>query len=160
MKLYSVLKMIMSLQIILEWNISSLFLAHGFQPWTNHLFSLNHSVLSSEWDDDASLFCKAQMKENELEASCCCYCCQVASVVSDSVRPHRWQRTRHPINCKTPHECKGGLEESIAPCPQANQALVRLPVPYWGLRVLLISHLFRNVYMDIYTYLGIYMYFS
>ena len=29
---------------------------------------------------------------------CCCYCCWVTSVVSDSVRPHRWQptRLRHP----------------------------------------------------------------
>ena len=29
---------------------------------------------------------------------CCCYCCYVTSVVSDSVRPHRWQPTRllHP----------------------------------------------------------------
>ena len=29
---------------------------------------------------------------------CCCCCCCVASVVSDSVRPHRWQPTRlhHP----------------------------------------------------------------
>ena len=28
----------------------------------------------------------------------CCCCCQVASVVSDSVQPHRWQptRLRHP----------------------------------------------------------------
>ena len=28
---------------------------------------------------------------------CCCYCCKVASVVSDSVRSHRWQPTRLPI---------------------------------------------------------------
>ena len=28
--------------------------------------------------------------------SCCCCCCCVASVVSDSVRPHRWQPTRLP----------------------------------------------------------------
>ena len=27
---------------------------------------------------------------------CCCYCCYVASVVSDSVRPHRQQPTRLP----------------------------------------------------------------
>ena len=27
---------------------------------------------------------------------CCCYCCQVASVVSDSVRPQRRQPTRLP----------------------------------------------------------------
>ena len=26
--------------------------------------------------------------------ACCCYCCQVTSVVSNSVRPHRWQPTR------------------------------------------------------------------
>ena len=25
---------------------------------------------------------------------CCCCCCSVASVVSDSMRPHRWQPTR------------------------------------------------------------------
>ena len=27
---------------------------------------------------------------------CCCCCCKVASVVSDIVRPHRQQPTRHP----------------------------------------------------------------
>ena len=27
---------------------------------------------------------------------CCCCCCSVASVVSDSVQPHRWQPTRLP----------------------------------------------------------------
>ena len=30
------------------------------------------------------------------ELPCCCCCRQVASVVSDSVRPHRWQPTRLP----------------------------------------------------------------
>ena len=29
--------------------------------------------------------------------SYCCYCCWVTSVVSDSVRPHRWQPTRLPV---------------------------------------------------------------
>ena len=28
--------------------------------------------------------------------NCCCHSCQVTSVVSDSVRPHRWQPTRLP----------------------------------------------------------------
>ena len=28
---------------------------------------------------------------------CCCCCCCVASVVSDSVQPHRWQTTRLPV---------------------------------------------------------------
>ena len=35
---------------------------------------------------------------NEVQLLCCCCCCYVASVVSDSVRPHRRQptRLRHP----------------------------------------------------------------
>ena len=32
----------------------------------------------------------------ELISCCCCCCCEVASVVSDSVGPHRWQPTRLP----------------------------------------------------------------
>ena len=28
---------------------------------------------------------------------CCCCCCCVASVVSNSVQPHRWQPTRLPV---------------------------------------------------------------
>ena len=27
----------------------------------------------------------------------CCYCCQAATVVSDSVQPQRWQPTRLPV---------------------------------------------------------------
>ena len=33
---------------------------------------------------------------------CCCCCCYVASVVSDSVRSHRWQPTRIPRPCVSP----------------------------------------------------------
>ena len=33
---------------------------------------------------------------------CCCCCCWVASVVSDSVRPHRWQPTRLPYPWDSP----------------------------------------------------------
>ena len=32
------------------------------------------------------------------EYYCCCYCCQVASVVSDSVRPHGLQPTRLSVH--------------------------------------------------------------
>ena len=35
---------------------------------------------------------------------CCCCCCCVASVVSDSVRPHRWQPTR--LLCPWDSPCK------------------------------------------------------
>ena len=33
-------------------------------------------------------------KVYQLLYGCCCCCCEVASVVSDSVPPHRWQPTR------------------------------------------------------------------
>ena len=51
------------------------------------------------------LQCMKVNSESEVAQSCptlsdpnryCCCCCSVASVVSDSVRPHRWQPTRLP----------------------------------------------------------------
>ena len=38
---------------------------------------------------------------------CPCYCCKVASVVSDSVRPHRWQPTRLPCPWDSPGKNTG-----------------------------------------------------
>ena len=38
---------------------------------------------------------------------CCCCCRQVASVVSDSVRPHRWQPTRLPRPWDSPGKNTG-----------------------------------------------------
>ena len=38
---------------------------------------------------------------------CCCCCCCVASVVSDSVRPHRRQPTRLPRPWDSPGKCAG-----------------------------------------------------
>ena len=35
-------------------------------------------------------------------ASCCCFCCEVTSVVSNSVQPQRWQPTRLPSPCDFP----------------------------------------------------------
>ena len=37
----------------------------------------------------------------------CCCCCQVASAVSDSVRPHRWQPTRLPCPWDSPGKNTG-----------------------------------------------------
>ena len=37
----------------------------------------------------------------------CCCCCQVASVVSDSVQPHRWQPTRLPCPWDSPDKNTG-----------------------------------------------------
>ena len=38
---------------------------------------------------------------------CCCYCCKVASVVSDSVQPHRRQPTRLPHPWDSPGKNTG-----------------------------------------------------
>ena len=43
--------------------------------------------------------------EAHIRASCCC--CQVALVVSDSVRPHRWQPTRLPRPWDSPGKNTG-----------------------------------------------------
>ena len=39
--------------------------------------------------------------------SCCCCCCCVASVVSDSMQPHRWQPTRLPHPWDSPGKNTG-----------------------------------------------------
>ena len=41
-----------------------------------------------------------------VDSDCCC-CCYVASVVSDSVRPHRWQPTRLPRPWDSPGKNTG-----------------------------------------------------
>ena len=43
----------------------------------------------------------------EHSQSCCCCCCCVASVVSDSVQPHRWQPTRLPCPWDSPGKNTG-----------------------------------------------------
>ena len=42
-----------------------------------------------------------------LQKTVCCSCCSVASVVSDSVRPHRWQPTRLPRPWDSPGKNTG-----------------------------------------------------
>ena len=42
----------------------------------------------------------------EISTLCCC-CCYVASVVSDSVRPHRWQPTTLPSPWDSPGKNTG-----------------------------------------------------
>ena len=38
---------------------------------------------------------------------CCCCCCYITSVMSDSVRPHRWQPTRFPRPWDSPSKNTG-----------------------------------------------------
>ena len=51
--------------------------------------------MSQDDTKEQSLCLKAHTLILPLELTiCCCCCCQVASVVSDSVQPHRWHPTR------------------------------------------------------------------
>ena len=69
---------------------------HGVaQSWTR-LKRLSSSSGSIEWEG-----CHIIM------SFCCCCCCYVASVVSDSVRPHRWQPTRLPCPWDSPGKNTG-----------------------------------------------------
>ena len=43
-----------------------------------------------------SLFLASERGSSNMTHHACCCCCKVASVVSDSMRPHRWQPTRLP----------------------------------------------------------------
>ena len=49
----------------------------------------------------------AYLKKDQRSTSCCCCCCKVASVVSDSVQPHRQQLTRLPRPWDSPGKNTG-----------------------------------------------------
>ena len=76
--------------------------------------------------------------------SCCCYCCQVAPVVSDPVRPHKRQPTRLPRPWDSPDKNTGvgfhfllqcmkvkSESEVAQSCPTLRDPMVcSLPGPY------------------------------
>ena len=51
---------------------------------------------------------------------CCCCCCYVASVVSDSVWPHRWQPTRLPCPWDSPGKNTGMGCHFLLQCMKAK----------------------------------------
>ena len=80
--------------------------------------------------------CKIMKSEHSLMPCCCCCCCCVASVVSDSVRPHRRQPTRLPrpwaspgkntgVGCHFPFQCmKVKSESEVAQsCPTLSNPM-------------------------------------
>ena len=54
----------------------------------------------------------------QFSSNCCCCCCycEVASVVSDSVRPHRWQPTRLPRPWDSPGKNTGVGRHFLLQC--------------------------------------------
>ena len=84
--------------------------------WTQ-FYLVDYSHLSQD------KFFRSLQKHRALGAAFCCCCCSVASVVSDSVRPHRWQPTRLPrpwdspgkntgVGCHFPFQCMKVKSES------------------------------------------------
>ena len=82
-----------SLQHPSLWNIPLTFISPNSSISFFHLY-LWLSVLLNQVP--STLFCITQMlsPSSEIFSSCCC--CWITSVMSNSVRPHRWQPTRLP----------------------------------------------------------------
>ena len=59
------------------------------------------------WYRDPSALKQKQDKSKANKQKGCCCCCCVASIVSDSVRPHRWQPTRIPRPWDSPGKNTG-----------------------------------------------------
>ena len=82
------------------WTHSSLFSTLSSNPLLLYLAQTVPALALSGW-----LLCSLDELLSILFWSCCCCCCCcVASVVSDSVRPHRWQPTR--LLCPWDSPCK------------------------------------------------------
>ena len=59
-----------------------------------------------------------------LQMICCCWCCYVTSVVSDSVRPHRQQPTRLPRSWDSPGKNTGVGCHFLLQCMKVSESEV------------------------------------
>ena len=66
--------------------------------WESHNWNKNRGRLfKTEYlEQNISIFCGNKLQKKHLKAWCCFCCCSVASVMLDSMRPHRRQPTRLP----------------------------------------------------------------
>ena len=65
--------------------------------WFHSILAMNHSRQGLFFLEKTGMWAWGRVGcavRNCLQVPCCCCCCWVASVVSDSVRPHRRQPTR------------------------------------------------------------------
>ena len=86
-------------QLTAWWHLCS-------RPWSWRARLGHWDSWSQEICDNKCLLFKATKFWGNLLHSCCC-CCWVASVVSDSVRPQRWQPTRLPRPWDSPGKNPG-----------------------------------------------------
>ena len=66
-----------------------MFFPHQAKTRVNHIRSMGFCLVGL-------VFIKGKNLHWTVKGSCVACCCQVASVVSDSVRPHKWQPTTLP----------------------------------------------------------------
>jgi len=82
--------------------------AHRTFSSIDHILGINLALVNSKKlkSFQASFLTTMQLRLDLNYRSCCC-CCYVASVVSDSVRRHRWQPTRLPRPWDSPGKNTG-----------------------------------------------------
>ena len=73
-----------------------------------------------DWSDSAVAAAYNSMNIFQMTHVGCCYCCWVTSVVSDSVRPHRWQPTRMPCPWDSPGKKTGVGCHFLLQCMQVK----------------------------------------
>ena len=82
----------------------------------------------------AGFFTTVPPRKTSLTHCCCFCCCWVVSVVSDSVRPHRWQPTRLPcpwdspgkntgVGCHFLLQCMKSESEVAQSCPTPSDPM-------------------------------------
>ena len=59
------------------------------------------------------------------DTTCCCCCCKVTSVVSDSVRPHRWQPSSLPRPWDSPGKNTGVGCHFLLQCMKVKKMKVK-----------------------------------
>ena len=74
-----------------------------------YLFSIKAGYKGARSHDgeESPLTLLSLLLSSHMACCCCCCCCCVVSVVSNSLRPHRWQPTRLPRRWDSPGKNTG-----------------------------------------------------
>ena len=90
--------------------VNSTFFSSAYRTYSRIDHSLGHKSTLGKFKKTEiipSIFSDHNAVRLDLNYRSCCCCCYVASVVSNSVRPHRWQPTRLPHPWDSPGKSTG-----------------------------------------------------